>query len=83
VAEIVIMLFFVSAGFFGLAGYLLGARAERKRLSRELRQSDDSIAAASDLRRIALGLDSVALEVERISEAQRFLIANSAERKSD
>ncbi len=59
------------AGFVGIA---LGARILWRLGSRTPRQMPSST-DRGDLQRLEAALDSVAIEVERISESQRYLVA--------
>lgn len=84
------LLLFSVAGSIGLlagfAGAWLGARFAAKRMTQELRESlpsaDQQRVAGVQLADLAQALDAVALEVERLSEGQRFTARLLAERSS-
>jgi hypothetical protein len=84
------LLLFSVAGSIGLvagfAGAWLGARFASKRMTQELRENlpsaDQQRLASTQLLELAQALDAVALEVERLSEGQRFTARLLAERTS-
>ncbi|MEP6492472.1 MAG: hypothetical protein ABJF01_07335 [bacterium] len=71
--EIADLLIFASAGLFGttliFATLWVRARERAIRASLELQARENS---AAEMNHLVHGIDSIAIEVERISEAQRF-----------
>ena len=74
--DLVILFFMSSAGLLTttLAFAVLWVRARERaiRATLELRRANDGPAA--DLTHLVHGIDAIAVEVERISEAQRFTV---------
>jgi hypothetical protein len=65
-------------GMSYVAAYLLGKNAARKELDR--RNPLGAPAEADRLNRIESAVDSIALEVERLGEGQRFLLGSRPEK---
>ena len=65
-------------GMSYVAAYLLGKNAGRKELDR--RDSLTPPGESDRLNRIEAAVDSIALEVERLGEGQRFLLGSRTER---
>jgi hypothetical protein len=71
----------MTAGFVGAwLGARFGARAAARRALREAPRELGALGTTSQLRELAQAVDTVAVEVERISEAQRFTAKLLAER---
>ena len=56
-----------------LAGIALGTRA-LWRLTSRVQPRDAAVVSAADFRRVETAVESIAIEVERISESQRFTV---------
>ena len=69
----------VVATVASLAGIALGTRA-LWRLTTRVKPHDSLAVSPSDFRRLETAVDAIAVEVERISEAQRFSAALLSER---
>jgi hypothetical protein len=66
-------------GMSYVAAYLLGKNAARKELDRHNVLGSPS-ADSERLNRIEAAVDSIALEVERLGEGQRFLLGSRTEK---
>ena len=69
----------VVATVAAMAGIALGTRA-LWRLTSRVKPHDSVAVSPSDFRRLETAVDAIAVEVERISEAQRFSAALLSER---
>ena len=67
-------------GFSYVAAYLMGKNAARKEMDR--RESLGSTRQPDRLDRIESAVDSIAVEVERLSEGQRFLLGSRSPERS-
>ena len=66
----------VSASYLG--AYLLGRQAGRRDAERARALAEDEAPAAASLARIETAVEAVALEVERLSEGQRWLLRSGS-----
>ena len=57
-----------------LGAYLLGKQAGRRETEHQRLLADDDVASAASLVRIETAVEAMALEVERLSEGQRWLL---------
>jgi hypothetical protein len=69
------------ATFAGFVGAWIGARFAMRAAVREMRESSASSIQSEQLRQLAAGVDEIALEIERITEAQRFVAKVLVERR--
>lgn len=73
------VLVFIVGAAASLAAIALGTRA-LWRLTDRVQPRGDRVPGSADLRRLETAIDAIAIEVERISEAQRYTLALLSER---
>lgn len=74
-------LVFIVGAVAALAAIALGTRV-LWRLTSRVQPRDDRMPGSADFRRLETAIDAVAIEVERISEGQRYTLALLSERAS-
>ena len=75
------VLVFIVGAVAALAAIALGTRV-LWRLTTRVQPRDERVPATADFRRLETAIDAIAIEVERISEAQRYTLALLSERAS-
>ena len=75
------VLVFVVGAVAALAGIAVGTRV-LWRLTTRIQPREGRIVSQSDFQRLETAIESMAIEVERISEAQRYTVALLSERAS-
>jgi hypothetical protein len=72
-------LVFIVGAVAALAAIALGTRV-LWRLTGRVQRRDERLPGSADFRRLETAIDAIAIEVERISEAQRYTLALLSER---
>lgn len=78
-----LLLFGAAGGVAIMTGFVsawIGAHLGARRAIRRLREATPAVQTASELARLGQAIDAIAIEVERIAEAERFTAKLLAER---